>query len=231
MALANAAQYTGRLASIGDQAESPNQQLPVDHRHYDGTNPGAYPGNFTAPPMGSEFIGTGFDDMMDHTSGSDLHMIEANINTPAVYVNYHDRQTQDNTYGYVQNNADDDRKLLNRNPYYKKANEHYGNPEYQDNPDNTQNMNALALGLNSLPEATPFSGSQRISSRWRNQTQNITRMTNEHRTYEPVPLYTLNAVASNAVGSSSNAGTTYGNYFPSAQRFQTKQQMVPFMYR
>lgn len=227
------ARYTGHLVTVGQVGEVVNKPLALNHRHYDGSDNGHYPYANVSPPTGEEFLGTDFEQQVSVQAGNDHNMLNYNHNSPAVLNQYARQVDQQNASLNIHNQGDDPEKLNLVNQYYQNADEHYVNflsdaTEPLQGPDV-----ALKRGLNSYSENSPFVGPQRPSLGRERLTQNIDRIhtLNEARSYEPVPLKVPDDVAIHQKGSKSNAGSIRGNYFASAEKFQVKNVMTPYMYR
>lgn len=216
---------------VGTFDHSPNVQPAPDARHTDGTDNGDYPRPIVAPAMGSEFSGTTFPSTVAVTGGTDQNMIQATHTSPSFQQALPSQRATQNASGRIHNAGDDARKLTEKPAIYLNENDTY--PQVYPDSANAYlpNVDALQRGLNSAPGNVPFAGYQMPARDNRQITENITRLTNSERHYDAVPQYVNAAVASNAKGASSNAGSLHGNYFPTAQTFQTKQLMTPYMFR
>lgn len=225
------ANYSGHLLQVGTFDKSPNVQPNPDHRHTDGTDNGDYPRPIVAPVMGSEFSGTDFPATVTVTGGTDQNMIQANHNSPSFQQAVDSQRATQNASGRIHNAGDDARKLTEKPAIYLNENDRYPNIIPDSASAYLPSTDALQRGLNSVPLNSPFTGYQKPAQDNRQLTEDITRLTNSQRHYDAVPQFVNAAVASNAKGSASNAGSLHGNYFPSAQTFQIKQIMTPFMFR
>lgn len=228
--------YTGSLALAGAHDaynNSPNVPNPVDPRTFNGeAEPGTYPTVAVAPVnQGSEFGGTDFEDVVTNTPGNDRFELDHDPNFPRVYQVYPDQLSNQTAVWNVAGNSQDARKVNRSKTEFLDPNEKYPNADVPSNPANTQNPAVYTRGFNSLAESTPYRDSQQPSVRATNIFQDIKRETNESRTYTATPLYVNNAIAASARGSDAPGSIGFGPYFPSAQRFQTKQQMVPQVFR